>query len=154
MGKSKPWMDFEVDLKRKSRMEWMSIGLTRKCLSFLRAKKRQNHFWSCLRSKRWWDVVYLFNFFLNPQRPSKPEPRRSMVAGSGTGFVTLIKTLSKLPGAPLIPLFAAVQIHCASKLMPATGPPLMEYHILVLSPLAYGPPKSAQLIDVETKWEN
>ena len=34
------------------------------------------------------DPDYLFlNFLLNPARPIIPEPRRSMVAGSGTGLV-------------------------------------------------------------------
>lgn len=32
------------------------------------------------------DVAYFFlNFLLNPARPIRPEPRRSMVVGSGTG---------------------------------------------------------------------
>ena len=33
-------------------------------------------------------IPYLFlNLLFNPARPAKPEPRRSMVAGSGTGEV-------------------------------------------------------------------
>jgi len=31
------------------------------------------------------EIVYALNFFLNPQSPANPDPRRSMVAGSGTG---------------------------------------------------------------------
>jgi len=33
-------------------------------------------------------LVYLLNFFLNPRRPTTPDPRRSRVAGSGTGVTT------------------------------------------------------------------
>ena len=30
-------------------------------------------------------ISYFFNFLLAPQRPTRPDPRRSMVKGSGTG---------------------------------------------------------------------
>ena len=34
-------------------------------------------------------AVYFLNFLLNPASPIKPEPKRSMVAGSGTEFISL-----------------------------------------------------------------
>ena len=33
--------------------------------------------------------IYFLNFLHNPARPSNPEPRRSMVVGSGTGVVSV-----------------------------------------------------------------
>ena len=42
---------------------------------------------------------YLFlNFFLNPIRPARPDPSRSMVAGSGTGAGVAVILL---PAPPL-----------------------------------------------------
>lgn len=51
----------------------------------LQESKKRGHFVPpvsfCKRRIR----IYLLNRFLNPMSPNKPEPRRSMVEGSGTG---------------------------------------------------------------------
>ncbi len=45
-------------------------------------------------------LIYFLNFLLNPQRPTKPDARRSMVEGSGTDVVAeeivRVKLVSKL----------------------------------------------------------
>jgi len=47
-------------------------------------QKRQSHFWPCLSLLAIPFGLYFLNFLLNPTSPTRPEPRRSMVVGSGT----------------------------------------------------------------------
>jgi hypothetical protein len=48
-------------------------------------QKRQNQMTLPSFFENWMSIYFLMNFFLPyPNSPSKPEPRRSMVAGSGT----------------------------------------------------------------------
>ena len=48
------------------------------------------------------DADYLFlNFLLKPQSPIRPEPNRSMVAGSGTGAALITRLSKPIPGVVL-----------------------------------------------------
>jgi len=47
------------------------------------------------------DVCYFLYFLLNPARPIKPEPKRSMVAGSGTTVTDPLRKIGEPTGAPV-----------------------------------------------------
>ena len=60
-------------------------------------RKRQNQMNDPALRRRSFSGVNYFFFLrsLEPTRPTKPVPKRSIVAGSGTGFVLLRLILSK-----------------------------------------------------------
>jgi hypothetical protein len=49
--------------------------------------------------------VHFLNFLLKPIRPTRPEPRSSMVEGSGTGEISFEVNLKSSKFPPVLPLF-------------------------------------------------
>jgi len=80
-----PWQDRDSDRRQLLLKSHRRSSITQAIETFLSPeRKRQNHHWFCLTHSVNRNN-YFFRLVLNPARPARPAPKRSMVVGSGTG---------------------------------------------------------------------